>query len=602
MISFILKCFHLKTYDDESKMPFIIFRIILFLTFPGLIFGQSEKPQTILVPSGSLGEISEVKVKILEKTLESKLDEYFDIVPRHLFEEAQEKAFEELDYEECTEEQCIMMIQEMLQIENAFQLTLLSVEEDTQLSLTWTDLDKKRVEEVFCEGCKIKELRSSIEVLIDKLVKESMDPEEILRRKQEEEKKERIESAYSIALENNSIDSFEDFIDEYKDESLAETFVLSSLKYIKIIKDELENKKRENEIEKIESAYNRALEKNSIDSLEDFISEYDDQELAKNYISLSKEIIDQKKLDILKNKIEKSFEGAVQKNNSVSYENFIIEYKDNIHAKSFVSEAKNKIILLNKSKAEKSFLTNYEEVMTKNDKNAFIKFINKYEDLNVNQDNINNIKYLIDTHPNKNYENYLYINSENRETVGCGFLDFNCPDPIKLPTFNKKFDVINYKRIKVNGNKYPWINSKIFIKKRVNLLIFASGGVVICKKCSLKGEQPPEKLLTYKIGQNNTNYFKFRKNFNYSKNNMSIMSTSTYEEGEIHFTIKDWRTYPPPTDWYKDNSGFFLIDVFVWDQNKKENFLFFLEEVKILNKDDQTLLDQIDQFLKINKN
>ena len=136
----------------------------------------------------------------------------------------------------------------------------------------------------------------------------------------------------------------------------------------------------------------------------------------------------------------------------------------------------------------------------------------------------------------------------------------------------------------------------------MNLLIFASGGVVICKKCSLKGEQPPEKLLTYKIGQNNTNYFKFRKNFNYSKNNMSIMSTSTYEEGEIHFTIKDWRTYPPPTNWYKDNSGFFLIDVFVWDQNKKENFLFFLEEVKILNKDDQTLLDQIDQFLKINKN
>ena len=602
MISFILKCLHLKTYNYESKMPFIFFRIILFLTFPGLIFGQSEKPQTILVPSGSLGEISEVKVKILEKTLESKLDEYFDIVPRHLFEEAQEKAFEELDYEECTEEQCIMMIQEMLQIENAFQLTLLSVEEDTQLSLTWTDLDKKRVEEVFCEGCKIKELRSSIEVLIDKLVKQSMDPEEILRRKQEEEKKERIESAYSIALENNSIDSFEDFIDEYKDESLAETFVLSSLKNIKIIKDELENKKRENEIEKIESAYNRALEKNSIDSLEDFISEYDDQELAKNYISLSKEIIDQKKLDILKNKIEKSFEGAVQKNNSVSYENFIIEYKDNIHAKSFVSDAKNRIILLNKSKAEKSFLTNYEEVMIKNDKNAFIKFIKKYANLNVNQDNINNIKYLIDTHPNKNYENYLYINSENRETVGCGFLDFNCPDPIKLPTFNKKFDVINYKRIKVNGNKYPWINSKIFIKKRVNLLIFASGGVVICKKCSLKGEQPPEKLLTYKIGQNNTNYFKFRKNFNYSKNNMSIMSTSTYEEGEIHFTIKDWRTYPPPTNWYKDNSGFFLIDVFVWDQNKKENFLFFLEELKILNKDDQTLLDQIDQFLKINKN
>ena len=139
------------------------------------------------------------------------------------------------------------------------------------------------------------------------------------------------------------------------------------------------------------------------------------------------------------------------------------EYQDNIHAKSFVSEAKNKIILLNKSKAEKSFLTNYEEVMTKNDKNTFIEFIKKYENLKVNQDNINNIRYLIDTHPNKNYENYLHI-SGIRETVGCDSWIL-IVESIKLPTFNKKFDVINYKRIKVNGNKYPWINLKIFIEK-----------------------------------------------------------------------------------------------------------------------------------------
>ena len=44
---------------------------------------------------------------------------------------------------------------------------------------------------------------------------------------------------------------------------------------------------------------------------------------------------------------------------------------------------------------------------------------------------------------------------------------------------------INYKRIKVNGNKYPWINSKIFIEKRVNLLIFACPeGVKVNEKSS----------------------------------------------------------------------------------------------------------------------
>ena len=31
---------------------------------------------------------------------------------------------------------------------------------DTQISLTWNDLDQKRVEEEYCEGCKTKQLRN----------------------------------------------------------------------------------------------------------------------------------------------------------------------------------------------------------------------------------------------------------------------------------------------------------------------------------------------------------------------------------------------------------------------------------------------------------
>ena len=107
---------------------------------------------------------------MLEKTLESALDDHFDIVPKDLFEEAQEKAFEELDYEECTEEQCIIMIKEILQVENSFQLVLMEEDGDTQISLTWNDLDKKRVEVDFCERCKTKQLIRSIDGLVLKLV------------------------------------------------------------------------------------------------------------------------------------------------------------------------------------------------------------------------------------------------------------------------------------------------------------------------------------------------------------------------------------------------------------------------------------------------
>ena len=146
--------------------------VLLFvLLLPPCLFGQSGKPQAIIVPTGSLGEVSEVRIKILEKTLESKLDDYFAIVPKDLFEEAQEQAFQEMELEECTEEQCIMMIREILQVENSFQLVLVSEEGDTQISLTWNDLDKKRVEEEYCEGCKTKELRESVGGLVERLIK-----------------------------------------------------------------------------------------------------------------------------------------------------------------------------------------------------------------------------------------------------------------------------------------------------------------------------------------------------------------------------------------------------------------------------------------------
>ena len=156
-------------------MRFLLSFILSVLLLSLSVFGQTEKPQTIIVPTGSLGEISEVRKKILEKSLESQLDDHFDIVPKELFEEAQEKAFEELDYEECTEEKCISMIQEILQVPNAFQLVLLNEGSNTHISLTWNDLDKKRVEEEYCQDCQTQKLRKSISSLVGKLIGEKKD-------------------------------------------------------------------------------------------------------------------------------------------------------------------------------------------------------------------------------------------------------------------------------------------------------------------------------------------------------------------------------------------------------------------------------------------
>jgi hypothetical protein len=144
--------------------------LLSFLLLFSPLFGQSGKPQTIIIPTGSLGDISEIRKKMLGKTLESKLDDYFAIVPKELFEEAQEQTFQEMDSDECTEDQCIRMIQELLQVENSFKMDLMYEDGDTQISITWNDQDQKRVEEDYCEGCKTKELRLMIDGLIDRLV------------------------------------------------------------------------------------------------------------------------------------------------------------------------------------------------------------------------------------------------------------------------------------------------------------------------------------------------------------------------------------------------------------------------------------------------
>ena len=129
-----------------------------------------ERPETIVVPVSVMGDVSNIRRQILQNTLDDELKEHFRLIPQDRFEEVQEKVFEELKYEECTEDQCIKMIQEMLQVENMFHLQVIGEEGDTQLTLKWVNLDEKRVEEDFCEDCKTRELRKMIGGLVERLI------------------------------------------------------------------------------------------------------------------------------------------------------------------------------------------------------------------------------------------------------------------------------------------------------------------------------------------------------------------------------------------------------------------------------------------------
>jgi len=134
------------------------------------VIGQSERPETIIIPVSSLGDVPEVRKQILQNTLTDELKKYFRIVPQEKYEQVLEQVFQELEYEECSEDTCIMMVQEMLQVENVFNLQVLGEGKDSQLNLKWITLDEKRNEEDYCEGCGTGDLRKMIGGLVEKLV------------------------------------------------------------------------------------------------------------------------------------------------------------------------------------------------------------------------------------------------------------------------------------------------------------------------------------------------------------------------------------------------------------------------------------------------
>jgi len=68
------------------KHLLIILSLLLLFTYP--LFGQSERPETIVIPVGTLGDISDSRKQIIQNTLSQELTKYFRLVPQDKFEAA----------------------------------------------------------------------------------------------------------------------------------------------------------------------------------------------------------------------------------------------------------------------------------------------------------------------------------------------------------------------------------------------------------------------------------------------------------------------------------------------------------------------------------
>ena len=124
------------------KVPAIT--IFIFIQILGTAYAQ-EKQKACLAPMGALGDISEMQKQIIFNSLQESLSTQYVLASQKAFEAAQTQAFDELEYDECTEDQCFALIQQILQVDNLFLFNMTREGNFTQLSLTRVDLDSQRL-------------------------------------------------------------------------------------------------------------------------------------------------------------------------------------------------------------------------------------------------------------------------------------------------------------------------------------------------------------------------------------------------------------------------------------------------------------------------
>ena len=150
--------------------------LIFSILFISSVCWAQEKMPAALAPMGALGEFSEMEKQIIFNSLQEALSTHYLLASQKSFEVAQEKAFEELDYEECTEDQCFALIQQILQVDNLFLFNMTREGSFTQLSLTRVDLDSQRlVRTAICEDCGIGALNAKVEGMVRKILEEDAD-------------------------------------------------------------------------------------------------------------------------------------------------------------------------------------------------------------------------------------------------------------------------------------------------------------------------------------------------------------------------------------------------------------------------------------------
>ena len=78
-------------------MKYFLTLSLSFLLLASSVFGQSERPESIVIPVSSVGDVTKTRKLILQNTLEDEIKTHFRLVPQEKYEEVLQKVFQELE-------------------------------------------------------------------------------------------------------------------------------------------------------------------------------------------------------------------------------------------------------------------------------------------------------------------------------------------------------------------------------------------------------------------------------------------------------------------------------------------------------------------------
>jgi uncharacterized caspase-like protein len=176
--------------------------------------------------------------------------------------------------------------------------------------------------------------------------------------------------------------------------------------------------------------------------------------------------------------------------------------------------------------------------------------------------------------------------------AGCSLPAAKAPS-IRIPASESAQCIKHYERLEVYAHRLPWTKTSIVVEEGDKLLIFASGTVSIHREKKRFQNLQPNDHLHMMIGEegtpqsavsfDNQRYFK------------------PLESGRLFFAVKDWRSIEKINwDWFNDNSGSYLVDVFVITEKEEIKLGRALRELALNHPEDELLNSQIDKFMEIN--